>query len=70
MLPSSEGIDTTGDRRSVKRKLADTLPEPSSPEVTEHTLAGETDPESTAAQVSPCSRAMSCRVTEVKPDHV
>ena len=55
----TEGVDSTGsapDRRSVKRKLADTLPEPASPEVTEHTLAGEADPESTAAQV--CLRSL------------
>ena len=71
MLSSSDGLDSTGasvDRRSVKRKLADTLPEPSSPEVTEHTLAGDADPESTAAQVSPCSRASSCRVTRAEAD--
>ena len=73
MLSSSDGLDSTGasvDRRSVKRKLADTLPEPSSPEVTEHTLAGDADPESTAAQVRPSSRASSCRVTRAEADRL
>ena len=45
--------ETSGslERRSVKRKLAETLPEPSSPEVTEAILAADLEVESTAAQV-------------------
>lgn len=51
---------STLERRSVKRKLAETLPEPSSPEVTEAILAAELETESTAAQVRPFPLSVPC----------